>query len=176
LHRICDGVFNGTYSDQQAVTMASILLEFGANIDGYGFEAKKDTPLIAAASLHAEEVGLLYIERGANIHHAGCHGGTALHWASWCGRERLVKRLLDVGADIHKKCIDFRGTPLLWAVHGYKFGGGDNRFHQIDCVKMLLEAGAETNVTNAEGTTPLQFLDEKDAAMKALLTAQRAQG
>ncbi|QMW00621.1 hypothetical protein [Spirosoma foliorum] len=65
LHRICDGVFNNTYSDEEAVEMASLLLEYGARVDGYKLVENQDTPLLAAASLHADKVGLLYIEKGA---------------------------------------------------------------------------------------------------------------
>jgi ankyrin repeat protein len=155
LHRICDGVFNNTFSDDQAVEMAKIFLDHGANINGSGFLApnneqgttsttdKTDTPLITAASLHAEKTGILYLDRGANITHAGTHGGTALHWAAWTGRDKLVERLIKAGADIHKRCIDFNNTPLQWAAHGYKFNGGANRHHQIECIRLLAAAGAE---------------------------------
>jgi hypothetical protein len=170
LHRICDGVFNEIYSDKEAAEMATIFLEFGAKVNGSVTAEKKDTPLIAAASLQADEVALLYIDHGANIHHAGCHGGTALHWAAWCGRDRVVKRLISEKAPLEKKCIDFKGTPLLWAVHGYKFGGRKNRHRQIECVRILLYAGAHKNVANAEGTLPAQFLSEEDIELKNLLT------
>ncbi|MCW3468033.1 ankyrin repeat domain-containing protein [Chitinophaga nivalis] len=169
LHRICDGVFANTYTDQEAVEMARIFLAYGANINGYGLTEEQDTPLTAAASLHAEEVGILYIENGAAIHHAGCHGGTALHWAAWVGRDKLLARLLREKADIHKRCIDFKGTPLLWAVHGFKYGGQENRYNQIECVRLLLEAGADKTVPNVEDITPFEFLDEEDTALISLL-------
>lgn len=169
LHRICDGVFCGVYSDEAAVEMARIFLEFGANVNGHVTAEKKDTPLIAAASLNADEVALLYLDHGADVHHAGCHGGTALHWAAWCGRDRLVKRLILEKAPLEKRCIDFKGTPLLWAVHGYKFGGGKNRHRQIECVRLLLQAGADRTVPNIEGTMAVQFLDEEDIELKNLL-------
>ncbi len=82
LHRICDGVFSEKYTDEEAVKIAKIFLEYGANINGNKLTEKQDTPLIAAASLHADQVAIFYIEKGANINHTGCHGGTALHWAA----------------------------------------------------------------------------------------------
>src|SRR3546814_16590643 len=103
--------------------MAEICLENGAHINGNGLIEKQDTPLIAAASLHADRVAFFYIEQGADINHAGCHGGTALHWAAWCGRDKVVSRLVQEGADIHQKGIDFKETPLFWEVHGFKNGG-----------------------------------------------------
>ncbi|MGF6929156.1 ankyrin repeat protein [Chitinophaga sp. W2I13] len=169
LHRICDGVFAHTYTDQEAVEMARIFLAHGANVNGNELTEGRDTPLIAAASLHAEEVGILYIENGAAIDHAGCHGGTALHWGAWTGQDKLLARLIRENADIHKRCIDFKGTPLLWAVHGLKHGGPENRHHQVECVRLLIAAGADKTVPNIDGTTPLEFLEEADKDLIDLL-------
>src|SRR5690349_11178160 len=91
LHRLCDGVSNNLYSDEDAIEIAKILLEFGADIDGGPLVEKRDTPLIAAASLHAEKTGMFYMDRGADIGHPGTFGGTALHWAAYVGRDKLVK-------------------------------------------------------------------------------------
>ena len=169
LHRICDGVHQGMYTDEQATEIATIFFEYGARADGFGLEEKKDTPLIAAASLGAEKTGIFYIEHGASIHHAGTHGGTALHWAAWTGRDKLVEKLIRSGADVHKKCIDFTSTPLLWAVHGYKFDNGKNRHRQTECVRLLLAAGAEKNTFNKEGTRAIEFLSAADAELMKLL-------
>jgi uncharacterized protein len=169
LHRICDGVFAHSYTDKEAVEMARIFLAYGANVNGYELINGQDTPLTAAASLHAEETGILYIENGAAIDHAGCHGGTALHWAAWVGSDKLVEKLIREKADIHKRCVDFKSTPLLWAVHGFKHGGAENRRHQVECVRLLMEAGADKTVPNIEGTTPFEFLDETDTELIDLL-------
>lgn len=169
LHRVCDGVFIGAYSDDDAVKLASIFLDHGANVDGFGLIPQQDTPLIAAASLLAEQTGILYTDRGAKIHHAGGGGATALHWAAWTGLEKLVERLIRAGAAIHLRCIDHESTPLLWAVHGYKFRGGANRRNQIGCIRLLLAAGAEKDSYNKEGKHIAEFLDESDAELKALL-------
>lgn len=169
LHRICDGVFEKLYSDDDAVEIAKIFLESGADVNGGTLIETKDSPLTAAASLKADKVGLLYIDRGANIHHAGCHGGTALHWAAWCGRDVLVRRLIDAKSEINKLCIDFRSTPLFWAAHGYKFGGEENRFRQIECARMILEAGGDKSIPNFEGYVAYQLLDETDTEFKDIL-------
>jgi len=55
-------------------------------------------------------------------------------------------------------------------VHGYKFGGGQNRYHQIECARMLLDAGADKNIPNKEGILPQQFLTDEDEEFKKLLT------
>lgn len=169
LHRLADGVMNKIYSDEDAVEMAKIFLEYGADINGGVMVEKQDTPLVAAASLHAEQLGIFYIGRGADISHGGCHGGTALHWAAWVGRDKLVKRLIEVGADIERRCIDHYGTPLLWAVHGYKFGGDENRGNQLECARLLLAAGADKNKKNIDGELAIQFLQPEDTEMMRLL-------
>jgi len=169
LHRICDGVFSGKYSDEEGATMAKIFLAHGANINGDELVEKRDTPLVAAASLHADKVAILYIENGANINHGGCHGGTALHWASWCGRPAVVKKLVDAGADINKLCIDFKATPLFWAVHGLKNGGSGNTNDTLKCVSILLQAGADKTIPNADGNTVFDLLRDEDDLLKKLL-------
>lgn len=170
LHRICDAVFHDVLTDEQAADVAGIFLEHGANVNGDVDVVKKDSPLIAAASLHADKVGLLYIEKGADINYQGLHGGTALHWAAWTGRDVLVDRLIKAGADIHLRSVKFNSTPLLWAVHGYKFGEGKNRYRQVECVKLLVAAGADKNTPNEEGKKPIDFLDAQDSALREILT------
>jgi uncharacterized protein len=160
LHRICDYVFSGKLKDEEAVLIGEILLELGANVNGYELILKKDTPLIAASSLHADGVAILYIDHHADIHHQGTHGGTALHWAAWCGRDRLVKRLIDEGADINKKCIDFLSTPLFWALKSYC--DKSDPYHQPECIRLLLEAGADKNIPNGIGETVYNLMDNGD--------------
>lgn len=168
LHRICDGVFNGIYSDKTACEMATVFLKFGADVNGGVLIENKDSPLVAAASLRADAVGSLYIDHGATINHPGCHGGTALHWAAWCGRDQLLKKLLAHNAEINRLCVDFKSTPFFWAIHGYKFGGLENRHNQFECARMLIDAGADTTIPNFEGYRPVQLLQDEDLKFKTL--------
>jgi len=170
LHRICDGVHHRIYTDEQARGMAQVFVAFGANVNGVTLIENRDSPLTAAASLLADLTGIYYIEQGASIDHPGCHGGTALHWAAWCGRERLVRKLIDVGAPLERRCKDFASTPLFWAIHGYKFGGSDNRHHQIQCAQLLITAGAKKDTSNGEGRHVLELLDAEDVELKSLLS------
>lgn len=175
LHRICDAVFSKKIKDEEAVNIARLFLEYGANINGNGLVEKQDTPLLAASSLLADEVALLYIDEGADIHHAGCHGGTALHWAAWCGRPKVVKRLLQAGAELNKLCIDFKATPLFWAVHGLKNGGHENADHPFDCIRILIEAGATKLTPNVSGKTIFDLADREDTALKEVLSGSNQQ-
>ncbi|HMH31683.1 MAG TPA: ankyrin repeat domain-containing protein [Puia sp.] len=168
LHRICDLVFSGELTDEEAVTIAEIFLESGADVNGYEMIIKKDTPLSAASSLHADKVAIVYIEHNANIYHQGAHGGTALHWAAWCGRDIVVKRLIEEGADINKRCVDFQATPLFWAVMSYK--EENDKHNQLECVKLLVEAGADKNIPNANDKTIYSMIKDEDVELKKIIS------
>lgn len=169
LHRICDGVISGKYTDEEAESIAEVFLQHGARVDGNEVPEKKDTPLIAAASLHADRVAMLYMDHGADITHRGTHGGTALHWAAWCGRPELVSKLIEAGASVDQKCIDFKSTPLFWAIHGARENRATNHPAYIAVVRLLTAAGADRNTVNYEGTSALDLLGENDGQMKAVL-------
>lgn len=168
LHRICDEVYNGTITDADSIDAANVFLNHGADINGNVTEEKNDTPLVAAASLNAERLGLFYIDRGANIFHAGCHGGTALHWAAWCGKDLLVERLITEGSEINRRCIDFKSTPLFWAIHGFVNFGKENREHYTVIVKALTEAGADKTIPNIDGNKPSELLEPGDELLLLL--------
>lgn len=170
LHRICDGVCHRIYADEQALDMARIFISFGADVNGGTLVDTRDSPLTAAASLFADLTGSYYIDQGAAISHRGCHGGTALHWAAWCGRDRLVKKLIDVGAPLEQRCKDYNSTALFWAIHGYKFGGENNRHHQIQCAQLLVSAGAEKDTRNGGGLHVLELLESEDGSLRSLLS------
>lgn len=173
LHRICDGVFSKRYSDEEAVKMAKVFLKHGANVNGNEPAEKQDSPLVAAASLNADQVALLYIEHGADIHHAGCHGGTALHWAAWCGRDKLVGKLIEEGAALNRICIDFKATPLFWAVHGLRNGDKSNLQNHLACVQILVHAGADKTIPNADGNTIFDLAGEEELELKRIIASDK---
>ena len=150
LHRICDLVFSRAITDKWAIEIAKVLLEFGADINGYKSSGDRDTPLIAAASLHAEQLGIFYIEQGADIFYAEHDGATALHWAAFCGRDELVASLIAKGANINQQDTTFNSTPIGWAVHTLTSGDSGNQHNQIPCIHLLLNAGADKAVLDVD--------------------------
>ena len=161
LHRICDGVFSGYYSEATGLKLAQLFLTHGADIN-VDRKDGKDSPLTAACSLCSDQLALFYIQQGASIDHRGCHGGTALHWASWCGRDVVVEKIVHLNPDINQVCIDFKSTPLFWAIHGYKFGEQAKRHHQVNCARILLAHGADPSIPNFEGYLPVQLIGDED--------------
>jgi uncharacterized protein len=167
LHRICDAVFMGNYSEAVGFELAKTFIRYGADVNAEK-HPQKDTPLTAACSLRCDQLALYYIDLGARIGHPGCHGGTALHWAAWCGRDVVVKKLLEMNPDINQLCVDFKSTPLCWAAHGRTFGGKDNRHHQLECAQLLLAHGADASIPTFEGYLPVQLLNKDDFEFRKL--------
>jgi ankyrin repeat protein len=169
LHRICDGVFAGKITDNEAVELAKIFIENGADIDGD--KAKDDgTPLLAAASLHAEKTGIFFIDNGADVHYVyKGDGASALHWAAFCGRDKLVDRLIKANAAIDEPDTEHNSTPLGWAIHCLMSNVSGNSHNQTACIKLLLQAGANAEKLGKEANDYLKALAKKDLELVKLL-------
>ncbi len=169
LHRICDAVFSKKITEDEAILLAKILLENGADIDGDHHKGE-GTPLLAAASLHAEQVGIFYIDNGANVHFTYKNdGASALHWAAFCGRDKLVARLIEANAEIDKIDETHNSTPLGWAVHCLQSGDKGNTHKQLNCIKLLLKRGGDIKNIDAEKSNYLRMLASNDQELQNLL-------
>jgi ankyrin repeat protein len=170
LHRLCDAVFAKKITDEQAIEIAKILLEFGADIDGYRSSKDNNTPLIAAASLNAEQLGIFYIEHGADIFYgAPGDGATALHWAAFCGKDKLVEKLIRKGADLNQRDTTYNGAPMDWAIHTLISKDTGNLHHQLACIKLLLKAGADKGLLDPASMRHLQSEAENDLELAGLI-------
>lgn len=169
LHRVCDAVFAGKITEKEAIRLAKILLDNGADIDGNKFR-DEGTPLLAAASLHAEQVGIFYIENGANIHYTYKNdGASALHWAAFCGLDKLVVRLIEANASIDQSDNTYNSTPLGWAVHCLQLGDMGNKHNQVNCIKLLLKSGGDIKNLDNIKTNYLLTLAKNDHELQTLL-------
>lgn len=170
LHRICDGVFVGKITEDEALELAKIFLENGANVDGDKVDGE-GTPLLAAASLHAEKVGIFYIDNGADIHYTYKNDGTsALHWAAFCGLNKLVEKLIKSNAAIDKPDNTHKSTPLSWAIHSLKMNDLNKIRKQEDCIKLLLKNGADPQQLSKENHDYLRSLAKMDSELQNLLS------
>lgn len=143
LHRICDAVFSEKITDREAIEVARIFLDRGAAIDGF-LTKGEGTPLMAAASLHAQALGIFYIERGAKINPGYPKSGeSALHWACYCGMDKLVERLIEGGANLDEPDFIHKSTPLGWAIHAMQHPFKRSNQDQNTCVDLLVRAGAD---------------------------------
>ncbi len=149
LHRIADAVFSNRISDQDALELAKVLLKHGASIEGFQ-GSKQDAPILAAASLHAEQYGIFLLENGADSNVIGSDGASALHWAAYCGSDKLVVALIAAGAKINLTDSQHQSTPLQWAIHCITSNDTANKANQAECIKLLISAGADTEGLDQE--------------------------
>lgn len=102
------------------------------------------------------EVSRLLLQRGADINAPDDNGWAALTSAVESGRGRLVRLLIDSGANVNHRCacsgwLSGGYTPLAMAVQRDRTAIAD----------MLLTAGADANVPTRDGTTPLMIAAER---------------
>ena len=170
LHRICDVVNAGKITDEEAVRLARIFLDNGADIDGDKLNGQ-GTPLLAAASLHAELLGIFYIGNGADVHYTyKNNGASALHWAAFCGRDKLVEELINAKAVIDEPDAAYQSTPIGWAIHSLISNDPSNRHNQMNCIKELISHGANIKKLDEEKTDYLYSLAEQDPELLNLLS------
>ncbi len=106
------------------------------------------------------------LARGARVvHRDGCadYRRTALLWASWNGREPVVRFLIGKGSDVNARDSDSM-TSLMWAA----------RFGHADVIALLLAAKArDTDRDRGLGYTPLMWAAWKgnDESVRLLLGA-----
>jgi ankyrin repeat domain-containing protein 17 len=99
----------------------------------------------AACSGKIRDVRKLLNDDTVNVNGKDSSGYTALHWACDCHHDKIVKLLLDHGANIEARSE--RTTPLMMAC---------SEGH-LSTIKLLLARGASVNAANTSGDTPLHL-------------------
>lgn len=164
LHYISDMLFEGKLQKGKELPLMEALIQAGANVD-FQLNGEGDTPLIGAASLGAEEVGLRLLNAGAKPWLRGLFGETALHWAALLGEDRLAERLIK-NVDPNLKDKKYKSSSLGWAVHGWCNPPAGNHGRQLEVVRLLVAAGATVE--------PEWMESEKIASSPAMLAALKA--
>lgn len=165
LHYVSDMLFDGTLQNGQELPLIEALIQAGADLNFQKIDGKGDTPLIGAASLGAEEVGLRLLDAGAKPQLRGLFGETALHWAALLGENRLAGRLIE-GADVNLKDEKYQSPPLGWAIQGWCSPPAGNHGRQREVIEILVAAGAKVESEWLES--------ESVRANPAMLAALRA--
>ncbi len=101
-------------------------------------------PLHHSVVQGSEEICRVLIYNDANLNIEDVHGNTPLHWAAKLGDRSMTDTLVSFDADIHHLNFN-QQTPLFYATE----------HHNVEIVRMLLERGAEVNLKDTEGYTPL---------------------
>ena len=165
LHYISDMLFNGTLQRGKELPLVEALIQAGADLN-FNEDGKSETPLIGAASLGAEDVGIFLLDAGARPEPRGLFGETALHWAAMLGEDRLVARLIP-GSDVDLKDKKYSSSPLGWAIHGWCNPPAGNHGRQVEVVIQVVSAGATVEPGMLESEEV-----RSSAAMQAALRAK----
>ena len=130
--------------------VARSLIEAGADVN------TKDQTQQSAYLISTSEVGddprllELTLRNGANVHSLDSYNGTGLIRAAERGHVRIVERLLQTSVEVdHVNNLGW--TALLEAII---LGDGGPRHTKV--VRLLVGAGANVNLADGEGVTPLE--------------------
>jgi ankyrin repeat protein len=124
-------------------TIVSSLLAQDANLSASLPPAGR-RQLAHAARNNDTSAGRLMLAAGLPVDSFGQHHATPLHWAAWHGNAELVRLILRHGPPIENADNDFKGTPLVWAMHGSENGWHRRTGDYAGTVEALLDAGARS--------------------------------
>ncbi len=134
--------------------LARILIKAGANVNH--LIGAKERPLLHYALAQSERIFELLIENGAELNVMDIRGCSALWYAVANGKTDLVKRLLDLGADVNR------------AEKGNRFGEGySTPLHEAVALEderialWILEKNARIDMPDARGQTPVHVAASK---------------
>lgn len=114
--------------------MVELLIKAGADVKAKGYEGR--TALMHAADKDTAE---LLIKAGADVNAKDDNGWTALMEAAYSGYKDVAELLIKSGADSR--------MAFAWAV----------KESRSDAVELLINAGANPNVTDSEGISALDY-------------------
>lgn len=134
LHLLADG--NGTDA-------AAVLVAAGADIEA--LDRNVNTPFLRAIRARNVPMAEAFIKLGADIEATGTAGRGALHYVARRGGHDMLSWMLAKSTDVNPRDED-ENTPLM-LVPGW---AGIS-------MRLLLDAGADVNASNALGQTPLHF-------------------
>ena len=159
------------------VDLAVKLLEAGADPDAPGGWGQ--TPLHEAAEYRTPALVQALLDAGADPNATDRYGSSALHVAARAGTPEVIALLVAAGAEVNGQ-TEVGTSPIHIAVSSVPFDlTGDDPQVQTGSWRLraaaLLEAGADPNLPDAEGDTPLHFTaQEVDTALVSLLSTAGA--
>jgi len=145
---------------QGHAAVIEVLLDAGAEINAVG--SGDTTPLNEAVFPGRKAAAELLIRRGANLEIGDCTGMTPLIWAAYLGNLEMATLLVENKAQVDAR--DKGGnTALMDAIRLFASAGAREDWGKPDymgVIKLLLTHGADVNLTNNYGDTPLKIAKE----------------
>jgi len=149
------------------IEVARALIAAGADVNAK--DRIEDSPYLYAGAEGRNEILKMTLAAGADLRSVNRYGGTALIPAAHHGHPETVRILL--GTAIDKDHVNKLGwTALLEAIIL-----GDGGPTHTEIVRLLVEAGANVNLADREGATPLRHARQRGfAAMVRILEGRGA--
>ncbi len=118
------------------------------------------------ADPHADLNGLTVTEAGAGMTMQGPGSGSYLIYAASSGNPEMVREVLGYKPDLEAR--DRQGKTALIAAGKYQYSVAESE--RVECVRLLVKAGANVNGTDNDGNTALHetFLTEVEKELLAL--------
>lgn len=137
------------------------LVRQGANPNAHG---DKDVTPLQFALLSQNEAGMrALINQGADPNLHGIGGDTAIHLAAITDDSKYLKLLLELGGNPNARNAETQAVPLAGAA-------GPRTDAQF---RMLLDAGADVNLTDRTGNTPLHIAGMINAGEHVLILLEK---
>lgn len=142
--------------------VAEVLIAAGADVN-FQDRTRQSAYLITTSEGYVELLDMT-LRAGADVHSLDSYNGTGLIRAADRGHVEIIKRLLET--DIKIDHVNRLGwTALLEAII---LGDGGSRHTEV--VRLLVEAGADVNLADRNGVTPLSHARQRGySAMIAIL-------
>lgn len=140
-----------THANQ--IEVAKYLIEHGADVNAR--DAIHDSPYLYSGARGLQEILELTLSHGASLKSVNRYGGTALIPASERGHVKTVKTLIDAGVDVDH--INRLGWTAL--IEAIILGDGSQKYEEI--VTLLIKGGANVNLADGSGYTPLTLAKDK---------------
>lgn len=135
------------------IAIATLLIEAGADVNAK--DDIQDSAYLYAGARGLNEILLLTLDHGADLRSTNRFGGTALIPACERGHVETVRILIAAGVEVdHVNRLGWTG--LLEAII---LSDGGPAHQQI--VRQLIDAGADVNLADFEGVTPLQHAEQR---------------
>ena len=141
------------------IDAARLLIERGANVNAK--DELQDSPFLYAGAEGRLEILRLTLAAGADVGSINRYGGTALIPAAHHGHVDNVRELLKTKIDVnHVNRLGW--TALLEAIIL-----GDGGAAHSEIVRLLVAQGANVNLADAQGVTPLAHAEQRGHAAMA---------
>lgn len=147
--------------------VAKILIAAGADVNVQD-DTQQSAYLIPTADGYLEFLKLT-LAAGADVHSLDSYNGTGLIRAADRGHVEIIEELLKTDIDIdHVNRLNW--TALLEAII---LGDGGPRHTEV--VRLLVDAGADVNLADGNGVTPLEHAQQRgfDEMVKILESGQK---